>query len=550
MGFVTVWPRVRQGATSVWVPLALMLALAPVYIHGALVPAVSVAYHDDSVYMVTARALAHGEGYRISSLPDAIYQTKYPPVYPAVLALLWMVFPNFPANIVAFKLASAAFAAMWIWATYRLCRRMRLSPVAAAWICFAALAARWSVLLSTLALPDTLFWFLCTWGALLILDLSESDRDHRLRIVAAAAIVAAAVLTRSVGIALIPAAVAAFLLRRRFRLAIAFGASAGALIAPWVLWQHVHRAPVDRVLAYYSKACYAGGTIMSIGWERALNVIVTNIFMMAAGFQVLTGASVSMAGFLASVILSILVLRGIAAEFRAHSCFIPLWFAAYSLTLIAWVWLPVRYEAPLLPLGLIWVVKSVQGLQRERLKAVTTGVLIGAAIYSAALTFATELRLYRPPASANVDAAEEFRNLSDLAHWVSEHVEQGAVVAANIDPAVYLLTGRKSIRLYTYEPYSLVYDEGQTREPVGNLATFTAHILNNRIDYLLITDMNIFIEGEFLRRLLARAVVACPSAFQIVMRDRDPRYFVMRVNRDELARCSVPAAQVLVSRSR
>jgi hypothetical protein len=550
MGFVTLWPRLRQGATSVWLPFALMLALAPVYIRGALVPAVSVAYHDDSVYMVTARALARGEGYRISSLPDAIYQTKYPPVYPALLALLWTVFPKFPANIIAFKLASVVFAAMWIWTTHRLCRRMTLSPAAAAWICFAVLGARWSVLLSTLALPDTLFWFLCTWGALRILDLSESDRDNPAHIAAAATIVAAAVLTRSVGIALIPAAMAAFLLRRRFRLAIAFGACAAAFIAPWILWQHAHAAPLDRVLAYYSKACYAGGTIMSIGWERALNVIVTNTIMMGVGFQVLTGASVSMAGLLASLTLSVIVIRGIAADLRASSCFVPLWFAAYSLTLIAWVWLPVRYEAPLLPLGLIWVVKSVRGLQSERLKAVATSVLIGVAIYSAALTFATELRLYRPPASANVDAAEEFRKLSNLAGWVSEHAGHGAVMSANIDPAVYLLTGRKSIRLFTYDPYSLVYEEGQRREPVGSLASFTAHILNNRIDYLLLTDMNVFIEGEFLRRLLNRAVVACPNAFQVAMRDRDPRYFVMRVNRDELARCSVPTEQLIASRSR
>ncbi len=525
-----------------------MLALAPVYIHGALIPAVSAAYHDDSVYIVTARALARGEGYRISSLPGAIHQTKYPPLYPAVLALLWIIFPQFPANIIAFKLASVIFAALWIWATHRLCRQMGLSTTAAAWICFAALGARWSVLLSTLALPDALFWFLSAWGALRILDLSKSDRDNPAHILAAAAIVAAAILTRSVGLSLIPAALAAFLLRKRFRLAAAFAVSAGAFIAPWMLWQHAHRAPVDHVLAYYSKACYTGGTIMSIGWERALNVIITNTLMMIEGFEVLTGASVSMAGFLASLTLSIFVLRGMAADLRKPFCFAPLWFGAYSLTLIAWVWLPVRYEAPLLPLGLIWVVKTALELKSKRLKTAVAGVLIAAAVSCAAVTCATELRWYQPPASALVDAAEEFRRLRNLTSWAAEHTDPSAVLAANIDPAVYLLTQRKSIRLFTYDPYTLIYEEEQTREPVGSLHTFTEHILNNRIDYLLITDLNVFVEGEFLRRLLGRAVVACPSAFQIIMRDRDPRYFVMRVHRDALARCA-GAAGGTVARS-
>lgn len=544
MGFVTLWPKLREGASSVWLPCALMLLLAPVYIHRALIPAVTAAYHDDSVYIVTGRAIAHGEGYRISSLPDAIYQTKYPPLYPAVLALLWIVFPNFPANIIVFKLASVAFAAMWIWAMYRLCRQMSLSPAAAAWICFTALAARWSVFLSTLALPDTLFWFLCTWAALRILALTESDGDHPACIWMAAAIVAAAVLTRTVGIALVPAAVAAFLLRREFRLAIGFVVCVGILCAPWALWQHAHAAPLDRVLAYYSKACYAGGTIMSIGWQRAVNVILMNTIMVGAGFDVLTGASVSMLGFIASVALSLIVLRGIAADIRAHACFVSLWFAAYSLTLICWVWLPVRYQTPLLPLALIWVVRSVQELENSKLKTIAFLVLVGAAICYGAATLSSEFRPHEPAAADMASPAEEFQKLSTLAGWVCKHANSNAVLAANADPALYLLSGRKSIRLFTFDPYSLIYEDGQTREPLGRLEDFIKHLRDNHIDYLVMTDLNAAMEGQFLRRLLARAVVACPSAFQIVMRDRDPRYFVMRVNRDEMARCSFPAAQV------
>ncbi len=43
-------------------------------------------YHDDSIYWVSARSLATGDGYRIESLPGEPYQTKYPPLYPALLA--------------------------------------------------------------------------------------------------------------------------------------------------------------------------------------------------------------------------------------------------------------------------------------------------------------------------------------------------------------------------------------------------------------------------------------------------------------------------------
>ena len=39
-------------------------------------------YHDDSIYWVSGRSLAMGDGYRIQSLPGEPYQTKYPPLYP------------------------------------------------------------------------------------------------------------------------------------------------------------------------------------------------------------------------------------------------------------------------------------------------------------------------------------------------------------------------------------------------------------------------------------------------------------------------------------
>jgi hypothetical protein len=45
-------------------------------------------FSDDGLYLVGAKSLAEGRNYRISSLPGEPYQTKYPPLYPALLALV------------------------------------------------------------------------------------------------------------------------------------------------------------------------------------------------------------------------------------------------------------------------------------------------------------------------------------------------------------------------------------------------------------------------------------------------------------------------------
>src|SRR6202162_6628947 len=56
-------------------------------------------YHDDSIYWVSAKSLAEGHEYRIASLPGQPYQTKYPPLSPTLLAAIWKINPNFPANL-------------------------------------------------------------------------------------------------------------------------------------------------------------------------------------------------------------------------------------------------------------------------------------------------------------------------------------------------------------------------------------------------------------------------------------------------------------------
>src|SRR5437762_561847 len=58
-------------------------------------------YHDDSIYWVSAESLAQGHGYRIASLPGEPYQTKYPPLYSSLLAVVWKLTPAFPSNLAA-----------------------------------------------------------------------------------------------------------------------------------------------------------------------------------------------------------------------------------------------------------------------------------------------------------------------------------------------------------------------------------------------------------------------------------------------------------------
>src|SRR5262249_58555896 len=65
-------------------------------------------YHDDGLYAVLAKALATGKGYKLISLPLEPDQTKSPPVYPLLLALIWRIYPQFPENVIWMMLLSVA----------------------------------------------------------------------------------------------------------------------------------------------------------------------------------------------------------------------------------------------------------------------------------------------------------------------------------------------------------------------------------------------------------------------------------------------------------
>src|SRR6184192_2294375 len=56
-------------------------------------------FFDDAFYVILAKSLATGHGYRNLNLPGAPFASHYPPGYPLFLSALWRLWPTFPANV-------------------------------------------------------------------------------------------------------------------------------------------------------------------------------------------------------------------------------------------------------------------------------------------------------------------------------------------------------------------------------------------------------------------------------------------------------------------
>src|SRR5215475_13158779 len=219
-------------------------------------------FHDDGIYTVVGQAIAHGDGYRIASLPTAPPQTKYPFLYSYLVSWLWVVGPAFPRNIALLKgLNIAILIAIFFVAVSYYRRHSSDSTVAA--VLFATLVCTNPMVFgfTDYVLSDLLLVLL----TLIALTLSSGGRDPRMpmsRVFLLAAMAGLACLTRTAALPLVIAGAVYSFLVRGWRGWAAFLFGVAAIYAPWLLWLSARsQQPMGSLFAYYASYDVTGGTV-------------------------------------------------------------------------------------------------------------------------------------------------------------------------------------------------------------------------------------------------------------------------------------------------
>ena len=134
--------------------------------------------HDDSIYWAAAKSLAQGHGYRILSLPQQPFETKYPPLFALALSLIWKLDPRFPENL---QLATV-FA--WVWLpiflalAWRWFSRAGFGLRGRIALCAVLAFSPWVVFLSTTLMSELMFSSLLL-AALFSTERAGGDNDTR-----------------------------------------------------------------------------------------------------------------------------------------------------------------------------------------------------------------------------------------------------------------------------------------------------------------------------------------------------------------------------------
>ena len=105
------------------------IALGGVYLGVAIAgpPTVGL-WQDDATYLATARSLAEGSGYRHIEIPGEPLQTKYPILYPALLAGAFLLHPDYPDNLWLLLAPGALMAGAFVALSLLYLRRVLEAP--------------------------------------------------------------------------------------------------------------------------------------------------------------------------------------------------------------------------------------------------------------------------------------------------------------------------------------------------------------------------------------------------------------------------------------
>jgi hypothetical protein len=459
---------------------------------------------DDSIYFSSAKALANQQGYILPSVPGSPIATKYPVFYPWILSWVWRWNPSFPSNLNGAIALNILFGVGFLTATFVFLRRLKgIGETSALILTFLTALHPDIVFYSASVLSDIPFAALAL-AAMLAADRAMQPNATTARTAGCAALTGLSILMRIFGVPVAVGIVAAAVARRAWRQVAIF---CGALI-PFgvaIAWQGVvassmvalHSNEVQRapgfVNAWTYYTSYTGFWKLSVPNAHILWAMLKNnaIFILYPPsdyflFPLLkrdTFASRSL-----MVLVTAAIFAGIVRLGRDNGWTIVHWVLPFYASLILLWNYPIsgRFLLLFLPFFMsgLWseaghfltLIRSTLAGRRapsERIFAAMFGLGAVALLCALAVNYVGGTRRI---------IAENGRNRSILLdekreayQWLSCCTSRDDVVIAYEDAALYLYSGRQSMRPLVFTTAGL-YDQvyvTQSLEHISDVAFTT-----------------------------------------------------------------------------
>lgn len=516
--------------------LLLAVALA-LFGRATLSPPVGL-FHDDGIYAATAESLAEGRGYRVISVPTEPAQSKYPMLYPLLLAAVWRMAPHFPDNVSALQLVGTVATACLLFGAAYLKRGLVDDDSLASDVAF-VIALGLSPLVTTMGvmiLSDTTFAALCV--ALWLIQ-GRADRRTSWWLTLGGALLAALLMnTRRLGVVFVMTfAIQAWRAGRRHF--VGYLALTGALVVgAWFATPSV--TPVSNpLLEYYSG--YETNLIASLlrSPSHALAIAGSNIVYAGRGLAELL-LPVPVIGV--PWLLAILAALGCPTTLRRAGTTTSLGVLLYVVLVLVYPFNPTRYLLPLTPIILIALFNGTAAVASAAMRWVGTRQwpLVRSASYvPIALLLLTNLawgwwnfqgsRTERLRLWAGVPAPYSWQGFEETIDWINAHTPQDTVLAAAYDPLYYLHTGRRGVRPWFHQPDTYFYPLNDRRPNVGAAGDIRVALDALGVTLLVVDPVDGYAEQTAVDALFPALVAEYGSRASLAFQSTDSRHLVYRI---------------------
>jgi hypothetical protein len=451
---------------------------------------------DDAWYIVLAKALARGDGYRLISAATTPFLPAVPPGFPLILAAGFRLNPQFPDNLIWLKAISVASMLGVGLLSHRYFRLVRRVPSGeATGLSLATVLTPALVFLATsTVMAECVFAMTQLTGAWFVDRATRADTaSGQQRLSSVAGLVAGiSLLVRSAGIALIVSAIVLLLTRRRWHAAILFACAVAACQAPWMVYSRLNAPTAAQQQEHGGSMAYSYSDLLSFrvggsapsGRATLSDVAIRvrdNLSSMAAkdlgaivipsvyrgpgesGQEVLSlgasrilmpGSMGNTAGTLAiSSVLAFMTVLGFRAMARieittaellvpasvAMIALVPSWSIRYLLTLAPFLFL---YLMSGIELTTRWVTRTARSAAPDLPKRVARIALVSI-IGLQALEHVQYIALARDRSA--IDWLGDADEADEVFAFLNDRLPPDALVASTNPGLVYLRTGRKSI---------------------------------------------------------------------------------------------------------
>jgi hypothetical protein len=428
---------------------------------------------DDAWYALLGRTLARGDGFQQPNTPTPGLLPYLPPGFPLLLAPLWLIAPEFPANIVVLKALSIAAMLATAALTYAYSRTHTEWPrVLSMLVAVAAGLVPSLVFIATSTLMSEPVFLAAQLATIVVLERATS----RTGTVAAGVGAAAVVLIRTVGVVLPVSAVVYLCLKREWRRAALFAVVVVLSLTPWYVYASRQSANAaaqgaGEALPSYREAFWqqwasdakAGTATLSDlplrFTQNTVDVIARDAVALVApsllrgahqsGLELLGVGSYGMRGpmgngaetMAVSAALFLLMAIGWVGAVRRRLSLAEIVVPLSLAVIVAWPFWTFRFVLPLAPFLLLYLVDGLRTVTpaASRVPALVMAGVVGLSLFDHG-EYLARARQRQP------DWFTYAEDTDAVFRWLEQHPANGTIAASN--PAlVNLRTGSPTIQL-------------------------------------------------------------------------------------------------------